>query len=237
MILALNTSTPQFGLALVDHAGVVMGELLLSREKGHFGTLMPALHFLFEKSNALIQELKAVAVTTGPGSFTGLRVGLSAAKGLGHGLGIPVIGIPSLQALAHQVVDSRIPITPILNSRKDELYAAQFVQGKTRELAQTMQDITIKIKDLPLVFDQPSLFIGNDFHSQGVILKEALGPMAQLAPPHCWLIRPSTVGALALNRLHGGALENLQDPDPIYLRPPDIRPSGPCGLTKNVSSH
>ncbi len=89
MILAINTSTPQFGLALLDEEGTVIAEYFMAGEKGHFGSFMPALHFLFSKLNAGPRDLKAVITTLGPGSYTGLRVGISAAKGFSTVLTFP----------------------------------------------------------------------------------------------------------------------------------------------------
>lgn len=225
MILAINTSTPQFGLALLEDNGTVLAEYYMAKEKGHFGSLMPALHFLFSKLKADPHDLKTVVTTIGPGSFTGLRVGISAAKGLSHGLGIPVIGIPSLEALASQIPFSDLPIAPILHSRKQEFFVARFTRDSHHQLLRIMEDTAVKTHDLPSIFDSPCLFIGNDFEGQHVVLKKALGPLANLAPPHCWHIRASAVGALGIKRFAANDVDDPQALDPIYLRPPDISPN------------
>lgn len=224
MILAINTSTPQFGLALMEDDGTVLAEYFMSKEKG-FGSLMPALHFLLSKLNADIHALKAIVVSTGPGSFTGLRVGLSSAKGLCHALKIPIIGIPSLEALASQIPYSDLPITPVLYSRKRELFTAQFIQKDGYDLTRRMDDMALKIDDLSSIFKKPSCFIGNDFINQSELLKEALGPIVHLAPPNFWNLRPSSVGALGLKRFGDNDVDIPQMLEPIYLRPPDIRPN------------
>jgi len=222
MILAINTSTPQFGLALLDHDGTILAEYFMSREKG-FGSLMPALHFLLSKLKAEIHDQEAIAVATGPGSFTGLRVGLSTAKGLCHALEIPLIGIPGLKALASQLPYSDLPITPVLYSRKRELYTAQVIRNDDHNLTRTMDDRAIKIDDLPSIFNTSSRFIGNDFKNQSHLLNEALGSLVHLAPPSCWNLKASSVGALGLKRFHGNDVDDPQTLEPIYLRPPDIR--------------
>ena len=224
MLLALNTSTPQFGLALLNEDGTILAEYFISKEKG-FGSLMPTLQFFVSKLNADIHDLKAVFVAVGPGSFTGLRVGISAAKGLCHGLEIPIIGISSLEALAAQILYSELPVTPILYSRKNEVYTAQFTLNKNGDLTRCMADAALKIEDLPLTFKDPSLFIGNDFASQGTAVLEVLGSMARLAPAHCWHLRASAVGELGLKRLNALDFDDPLTLDPLYLRPPDIRPN------------
>ncbi|MBW1852438.1 MAG: tRNA (adenosine(37)-N6)-threonylcarbamoyltransferase complex dimerization subunit type 1 TsaB [Deltaproteobacteria bacterium] len=206
MILAINTSTPQFGLAFLDEDGTILAEYFMSKEKGRFGSLMPALDFLLSKLNADIHDQQAIVVATGPGSFTGLRVGLSTAKGLCHGLGVPLIGI-------------------ILHSRKEELYAAQFIRNDSLKLLRSMDDIAIKINDFPSIFDKPSIFIGNDFSRQGHVLTNMLGTRAHLAPPHCWNLKASAVGALGVERFHARSFDDPQTLEPVYLRPPDIGPN------------
>ncbi len=225
MILAINTSTPQFGLAILDDDGTILAEYFMSKEKGHFGSLMPALHFLFSKLNAKLNDQKAVIVAKGPGSFTGLRVGLSMAKGLCHGLKVPLIGISSLEAMAFQIPYSNLPIAPILFSRKDEFYTAQFIRTDGDNLLRNMDDVVVKIDDTPSMFEKPTLFIGNDYSKQGPVLTEMLGSLAYLAPPHLWNLKASAVGTLGLKRFHSHDFDNSLILDPIYLRPPDIRPN------------
>jgi len=224
MILAINTSTPQFGIALLDDDNTILAEYFMSKEQG-FGSLMPALHFLLSKLKADIHDQKAIVVATGPGSFTGLRVGLSAAKGLCHALEIPIVGISSLEALASQFPYSDLPITPVLYSRKREFFTAQFILSNDNNLARSMDDIALKVNDLHSVFDQPSLFIGNDFTNQSQVLKKALGSLVHLAPSICWNLKASAVGALGLKRFHDNDLDDPQTLDPIYLPPPDISPN------------
>ena len=238
MILAINTSTPQFGLAVLDEGGTVLAEYFMSKEKGHFGSLMPALHFLLTKMKSDIHDLKAIIVATGPGSFTGLRIGLSAAKGLCHGLDVPIIGISSLEAMATQLPYSDIPIAPIFDSRKEEFFTAQFIWNDDHDLIRNMEDISLKLEDFPSLFNEHTLFTGNDFANQGPLLKKMLGPRVLLAPAHCWNLKASAVGSLGLKRFHAHDFDDPQRLNPIYLRPPDIRPN-PFSLladSKNQSS-
>ena len=232
MLLSLNTSTPQFGLALLNEDGTILAEYFISKEKG-FGSLMPTLDFFISKLNADIHDLKAVVVAIGPGSFTGLRVGISAAKGLCHGLDIPIIGISSLKALASQVLYSDLPITPVLYSRKNELYTARFTKKKDHNLIRNLPDTTVKLDNLASVFDKPSIFIGNDFSNQGLVLKKALGSQVYLSPAHYWHLKASAVGVLGLGRFHNHDFDDPQNIEPLYLRPSDIRPN-PFPLTAAV---
>ncbi len=238
MVLAINTSTPQFGLAILDEDGTILAEYFISKEKGHFGSLMPALHFLLSKLKSDIHDLKAIIVATGPGSFTGLRVGLSAAKGLCYGLDIPIIGISSLEAMASQLPYCDLPMAPILDSRKGEFFTAKFIWNDGHNLIRNMEDISLKLGDFPSLFDEYTLFIGNSFSSQGPLLKKMIGPKVLLAPAHCWNLKASAIGSLGLTRFHAHDFDDPQSLNPLYLRPPDIRPN-PFSLfadPKNQSS-
>jgi tRNA threonylcarbamoyladenosine biosynthesis protein TsaB len=232
MILAINTSTLQFGVALLDEEGTVLAEYFMSEGRGHFGGLMPALNFLVDASNCNIQTLKCLAVAIGPGSFTGLRVGLSVAKGLCHALQIPIVGISSLEALASQLPYSHLPITSILDSRKGEFFAAQFAWDNGHELRRKGEDINVRPEDFHSMLEPRSIFVGNNFSRQGPLITERLGPPAELAPAFCWNVKASAVGSLALKRFNAQAYDDPHRLTPIYLRPPDIRPN-PFPLLKD----
>jgi tRNA threonylcarbamoyladenosine biosynthesis protein TsaB len=223
MFLAINTSTLQFSLALLDGDGTLLCEFFKSEGKGHFGGLIPILDWIIKTSNANIRNLKGLAVATGPGSFTGLRVGLSFAKGLCQNLDIPIVGIPSLMAIANQLPFADRPIIPVLESRKDEFFVAEFEWGDDNILLRKTEDAARKFEDLPSLFKKPCFFIGNDFKNQAPIIENALGSRAMLAPPHCWSLRASSIGSLALERFQNNEYDNPRHLKPIYLRPPEIR--------------
>jgi tRNA threonylcarbamoyladenosine biosynthesis protein TsaB len=225
MILAINTSTLQFGVALLDEEGSVRVEYFMSRGEAHFGNLMPALDFLYSSSKSDIHSLKCLAIAVGPGSFTGLRVGLSVAKGLCHALEIPIVGISSLEALASQLFCSDLPITALLDSRKEEFFGAQFSRNDGCDLRRTHADFVLKADAQPALFELPSLFVGNSFSTQGPLIKKMFGDQARLAPALCWNLKASSVGVLGLKRFYDQAFDDPQTLSPIYLRPPDIRSS------------
>jgi len=225
MILAVNTSTLQFALALMETDGSVLAEVLSVNGKGHFGALMPSLDFILKTSEVDLNEIKSLVVALGPGSFTGLRVGLSVAKGLCHALDIPLIGVSTLEALANQVAFNDSLINTILDSRKGEFFAAQFAPSGEQNLIRTMEDICLKEDELSSLSSENSLFVGNDYASQGALLRKAIGPRVLLAPPHFWKLGASAVGFLGLKRFCALDFDDPETLDPLYLRPPDIRPN------------
>lgn len=224
MILALNTASPQFALALLREDGSLQAEHCASKSRGRFTALMPALDFLIASAGCQAGDLRALAVAVGPGSFTGLKVGLAAAKGLCHALDIPIIGVRTLEALAFQLPYSRLPIAPILHSRKGEIFTARF-SWHDNTLHREAEDTCIPFASLPELFEEPALFIGNDYEGQAPPVKENLGDRALLAPPHCWYPRASTVGCLAIKRFRSQDTDDPYHLNPFYFRGPDIRPN------------
>jgi len=225
MILAVNTTTRQFGLALMDMQGAVLAEYLNLPKERNFSGFMPAVHALMESTRVGTEEIQTIAVAIGPGSFTGMRVGLTMAKGMAQGLKIPIIGVSSLEALAGQVTYAKYPVCPIIDSRKGEVFTALFHWSDDGEMVRTREDTCLRIEDLASVATETTIVLGNDFNRQSPLINEALWAKAVLAQAHLWNLRASAVGALGLKRFQAQDFDDPQDLVPIYLRPPDIRPT------------
>jgi tRNA threonylcarbamoyladenosine biosynthesis protein TsaB len=224
MILAINTSTPQFSVAVLQESGLLLAEQVIAGKSKNFRALMPALDALLEYSGVEFRHLSALATAVGPGSFTGLRVGLALAKGICHGLGIPAIGVSSLEAMASQWPDETFPICPIIESRKGEAFAAVF-RKEGQDLVRMSPDKCLKFGDLRGMIEETTLFLGNDFDRQEGVIREVLGPKARIAPSHSWVLRASAVGLVGMRRIRDQGPGSLPDLTPSYLRPPDIRPN------------
>ena len=225
MMLAINTSTVQFSTALLKEDGSVVAEYFMSPGSKNLISFMPAIHSIMTASESKIHDIKVFIVATGPGSFTGLRVGLSAAKGMAQGLQIPVIGVPSLEAMAYQLSFTKHPVCSIIDSRKGEVFTALFKWSDEHKMIRLKEDICLPIGDLPTIIDGTTIFLGNNFKTQGYVLEEILGPRAILAPAHLWNLKASAVGNLGLKRFLKHDVDDLQELVPSYLRPHDIRPN------------
>lgn len=235
MILAINSSTLQYGIAILTEKGSVVTEHISpSGEKGFTG-FMPVLDSLFVSSGFDRQDIKAVITAIGPGSFTGLRVGMATAKGLAHGLKIPIIGVSSTEALAFQVSSTDLKICSMITSRKDEVFYAVFQRDNKQQLIRLSDDTSIKLRLLTDSVKGPHLFIGNDYSAQADIIYEASGGMAVLAPAQMWCLKASSVGILGLKRFQNGDFDSIRDIIPSYLRPPDIRPNPYKSVKKTES--
>jgi len=223
MIFAVNTSTKHFSVALMYEDGTIQAEYSISPGSKNFTGFMPAIHSLFTSSHIDVRDVKALIVAMGPGSFTGLRIGLSMAKGMAQGLQIGIIGVSSLEAMASQLPYISSPICAMIDSRKGEVFTALFRWGKDYEIVRIREDTCLKITDIPSIIDGTTLFLGNDFQNHGHLIKKELGPQALLAPAHLWSLKASSVGGLGLKRFLANDFDDIQDLTPRYLRRPDIR--------------
>jgi tRNA threonylcarbamoyladenosine biosynthesis protein TsaB len=212
-------------MALMGEDGVVLAEHLMSPGARNFQNFMPILHDMLTATAIDPKQLKAVVVTIGPGSFTGLRVGLSAAKGMCQGLQIPVIGVSCLEAMASQLPYAACPICPIIDSRKGEVFAALFEWRHDHKIVRIKEDTCLGYGDLPSFFGEEVLYVGNDFGRQGPEIVKTLGPDALLAPASFWNLKASAVGTIGLKRFLAHDFDDLQNLVPLYLRPPDISPN------------
>jgi tRNA threonylcarbamoyladenosine biosynthesis protein TsaB len=227
MILALSTSTPQFGAAVMTLEGAVMGEVASGVARRHFRGFMPAVEHLIDSCGGSLDGLEAIVAARGPGSFTGLRVGLAAAKGVAHGLGVPVVGVSSLEALARRIPFSDLPVCAVIDSRRGELFCGLYHRSASGTLTAFADEDCVPEPDLPRRIDGPTVFVGNDHARQAPLIRELLGDRAVPAPAELWHPAASAVGALGLERLRRGETDDLRDLVPVYFRPPDIR-TGPA---------
>ena len=223
MLLAINTSTPQFSIALLRGNGSLLAEQVISAASRNFRTLVPAFHDLLKVSGSDPKEFSAVAVAIGPGSFTGLRVGIALAKGVCQGLGIPIIGVSTLEAMASQCLEASVPICPLVDSRRGEVFTALFHRSREGNLARISQDTCLMMEALPSLIKETSVFVGNDYDSQAPQVRQYVGSKARLAPPHLWNLRASWIGWLGLRNAGERGFDRMSDLFPVYLRAPDIR--------------
>jgi tRNA threonylcarbamoyladenosine biosynthesis protein TsaB len=223
LILSINTSTAPFSVAVVKEDGTLVAETLLTSPSKGFSLFMPALHHLLSSTKVDPKDLKAVAVARGPGSFTGLRVGLAAAKGICHGLRIPAVAVSSLEALAAPCPVTSFPVCPIIDSRRGEVFAALFQTLPGEGMIRIKEETCLNFKSLNAFVESRTLFLGNDYARQSAPLRTVLGDRALLAPVPLWTLRASAVAVVGLHRAQKDGYDDLKSLSPSYMRPPDIR--------------
>jgi tRNA threonylcarbamoyladenosine biosynthesis protein TsaB len=217
LVLGIESSTVQGGVAIVGEDRVWC-ESVLNVEVTHSERLLPAVDRALSDARISLEDLGGIAVSIGPGSFTGLRIGLSTVKGLAFATGLPVVGIPTLEAMAWSLPAARFQVCPVLDARKQEVYAAIFRHGRDG-LERVMDDTALTPEALCGLIRRPTLFLGDGAAAYGVLLRERLGERMLLPPLASRGARPACVAELGRARLLRGERDAPDMLVPRYLRP------------------
>jgi tRNA threonylcarbamoyl adenosine modification protein YeaZ len=231
MYLAIDTSTNNASLAIVKE-GQVLAELTWLSQQNHSVELMPNLNRLLEETKTKLKYTDGIIVAIGPGSFNGLRVGVSTAKGLAFSMGVPLVGINTLEAAAYQYAETGLPVCPILNAGRSEIASAIY-QKKGNKWCQisnqqitTTDDLIARITDKTIFCGEPAI----DVLEQ---LKDKLGRKAIIPSPASRLRRAAFLAELGIKRLEAGEDDAPASLQPIYLRlPPITQPKRPIQIIK-----
>jgi tRNA threonylcarbamoyl adenosine modification protein YeaZ len=218
MLLAIDTSTDSASLALVQDSQV-LAEATWRCGQNHSVELLPRLASLLNEAKVELQSIDCVMVAKGPGSFNGLRVGLSTAKGLAFSLDIPIIGISSLELEAYQHAESDLPICPIFNAGRGEIATALY-QNKNNNWRQLAKEHITTLEALDSEIKEKTLFCGEYLPLIASQLKKRLKGRAVIAPDQPR--RASLMAELAKERLKAGDYDHPAILQPLYLRRPAI---------------
>jgi tRNA threonylcarbamoyladenosine biosynthesis protein TsaB len=218
-ILALDTATKSCSVALTDD-GSLSAELTIRKDQTHSRHLMELIHSVLEITGFDVGEMDGFAVTIGPGSFTGLRIGISTIKGLAHALGKPVVGISSLEALAWQCADQQHLICPFLDARRGEVYWATYRFDGTRVLQKTAARATAPEAAIASI-NEPCVFIGNGAQIYRPKIRTGLRFMAHFVPKGQNGLRAASVAFLSMERFDAGDTDAAAGLVPHYIRKSD----------------
>ena len=220
-ILALDTSGPVAGVAILKD-GALAYEGAAVNKMTHSVSMMPMVEEALTRSGLEIGEIDLFAAVTGPGSFTGVRIGVSAVKGMAHGAGKPCIGVDALEALATGLYGASGIICPIQDARAGQVYGAAFRAGMPPvrllpDMAEKLSDFIAKVLESAEPQDK-LIFLGDGVGTYRQAIVDLLGDRAVFAPAHCAYLRPAAVAALADAR-QADAVDYLTLM-PVYLRAP-----------------
>jgi tRNA threonylcarbamoyl adenosine modification protein YeaZ len=218
--IAIDTSTDFASLALVQGSDI-LAELTWRCGLNHTLELYPHLNLLLESSRQDIQSADCVFVAKGPGSFNGLRVGVSAAKGLAFGLGIPIIGISTLEIMAYQQSASGFPVCAISNAGREEVAAVIYRTKRNRWTQITEEQITT-VEALAAKIKDKILFCGEINQANLARIRKHFKSRAVIPPGAALLRRAAFLAELGQQRLKDGSFDNLATLQPSYLRRPPI---------------
>ena len=220
MQVAIDTSTDTASLALVQD-GAVLAELTWRCGQNHSTQLLPHLSHLLKQSKLSLQSADCIIVAKGPGSYNGLRVGISTAKGLAFSLGIPIIGVSTLEVEAYQHAERGLPICPIFNAGRGEIATAMYQKKGNKWCQLTAEHITT-IEALCSQITSKTVFCGEFVSSIAERLRKPLKQKAIILSPATGLRRASFLAELGLKRFKAGDYDNPATLQPLYLRGPAI---------------
>jgi tRNA threonylcarbamoyladenosine biosynthesis protein TsaB len=215
MILALESSAKPASVAVYND-GKLLGQYFQNSEFSHSRTLLAMAESLLKNLSLKPSDIGLVAVAHGPGSFTGVRIGVSAAKGLTLGLDIPVCGVSTLEAIAYQTLNPDIIICPVMDARREQVYNA-FFEWENGSLIRLCDDRAISLEDLAVELRElakPCLLVGDGATISYDYLSQE-GIQCKIAPE---LLRYQTAYGVALAALHTEPI-SAAALEPNYLRP------------------
>ncbi|EAF2799753.1 tRNA (adenosine(37)-N6)-threonylcarbamoyltransferase complex dimerization subunit type 1 TsaB [Listeria monocytogenes] len=215
MILGMDTSSDTMTIALFNE-GVVLGEYTTNLKKNHSVRLLPAIAALMDECGVKPTDLKKIAVAKGPGSYTGLRIGVTVAKTMAWDAGIPIVGISSLALLAENGLYFPGKVVALMDARRNNVYAGIY-QASEGKMENIFADGHIALAELlePLASsDEPILFVGTLTEQIGATVTEILGEQAIFGQADYTYSRASSLVKLAAD-LDGEPADNFV---PDYLK-------------------
>lgn len=217
LILALDTSTQSASVALLDDSEILC-EININLGVNHSVIVLPAIHDLCRISHIEIGNIDLFACTRGPGSFTGLRVGISTVKGIALATGKPVVGVSTLDALAYNLVNSEMLVCPMLDARKNQVYTALYRTKPDNILEIKEHERVVDVRDFLSNIDDKTLFVGDGAMKHARLIHDSLPDKSFFASPAHQGVRAVTVGLLGEKKYKKGDLLNHDDLTPAYLR-------------------
>jgi tRNA threonylcarbamoyladenosine biosynthesis protein TsaB len=216
-ILAIDTSTMLGGVAVLDEAEGLIIETRLNVKTTHSERLMSEIDHALKQAGLGISQIDVFGVAIGPGSFTGLRIGLSTVKGFSYATGKPIVSVPSLEAFAWNFPYSAHPVCTLFDARKKEVYAAVF-RWTDRGFDRVMDEVSIKPADLVKACQGPVIFAGEGALLYRDIIAATAGEKALFPAPQQMVPSPSNVAYLALRKALKGDFAEPVTLAPYYIR-------------------
>ena len=222
-ILAIDSSGLVATVAIVEDQNLI-AEYTIHHKKTHSQTLMPMLEEVKNMVELDLKSIDAIAVASGPGSFTGLRIGAATAKGLAMGLGKPIVEVPTLEGMAYQMYGSQALVCPIMDARRNQVYTGlyQFVQDENGYRMETVKEgCACDIMECIQVansFEQPVMFLGDGVPVFEALIREHATVPVYFAPAHRRLQSAAAVGALAIEYAKAGRFTEAKEHAPEYFR-------------------
>jgi len=218
-ILALDTATASCSVAVIEGESL-LAELTTVNAQTHSRHLLSMIDTAIGMAGLKADQLDGFAVSIGPGSFTGLRIGISSIKGLAYSLGKPVVGISSLAALAWQCNPSPYLICPVIDARKKEVYYGRYRFDNGQMKAEGCEQLALPAEAMHHI-NETCVFVGSGARLYQEKIEAMLGRLAQFAAKGQHTLRASTVAWLSLERFKQKQTDDVELLVPHYIRKSD----------------
>ncbi len=217
-ILAIDTST-QVSSVAVASKGRLEAEVTMQAKLTHSETLLPHIQEALAMASVKKEELEGVAVSVGPGSFTGLRIGLATAKAMSYALGLPLVGVPTLKAMAYHFPVSGLQLLPLMDAQKGNSYVEHYAWEHGRLMTKSEVRILSVPELLSWAEELPdTVMLLGDVVEKRIEGKVRLPLNVMLAPFHLRMPRAANVAACGLELLEQGQTGNVMNMEPVYVR-------------------
>ncbi|MHC1720510.1 MAG: tRNA (adenosine(37)-N6)-threonylcarbamoyltransferase complex dimerization subunit type 1 TsaB [Clostridiaceae bacterium] len=217
-ILGIDTATESATCAVMDD-DKLLGEIVFNYKKQHSVILMEMIDSLLKNLKLDINDMDGFAVSEGPGSFTGLRIGAAAIKGLSQGTNKPFAGVSTLDSLAYNLAYTPGTICPVMDALRGNVYTALY-EFEEETLIRKSDYLVIPIEELILLISEkggPACFVGDGTLLYKEILESSI-PDIKFAPLHLNVAKASSLTELGMKKLKNNEADNLKTFAPFYLR-------------------
>lgn len=218
-ILAVDTATTSCSVTVFDNE-TMLSESTLVRQQTHSKHLMEMIASVLGLAGITVTELNGFAITIGPGTFTGLRIGMSSIKGLAMASGKPVVGVSSLDALAMQAAPTSHLICPMIDARRGEVYFSRY-RFKGECLNKEMDDLVLSPEEAVEYVDKPCVFVGNGALTYRKTIQQLIDGETYFIPFYQSIIKASTVAHLSMSKFKSGETDDISMLVPRYIRKSD----------------
>lgn len=221
-ILGLDTSGRAGSICLAEGEKIVV-TMPLDTEVTHTERLLPAINILLKQAGWALADLNGLALAIGPGSFTGLRIGLATLKGFAQVYDLPIAGVSSLQALAHNACGAKKPVAALMDARRGQVYAGvyEFKNGNIHKILMDEQAVDPLPLAEALKKNAPCLLLGDGAKAYEKIFRETLGNGVRFGEAEAMHIQAGWIARLALPKLKKGEGKNWRGMVPNYIRKSD----------------
>ena len=219
IVLGIETSSYSGSVAVVEDS-IVLGELFFNTGLKHSTKIVPSITNLLATLELDKTDLDGIAVTSGPGSYTSLRIGISIAKGLAYSLDIPLIGISTLKCVAFNSTASPYPICSFVDAKKGELYSA-FFRNDTGDLERISEDVVVNIDYLCSTIVEKTVLIGDGLNLYKSSFVDKINGLVLFAPGHLNYPRASSCAILGIDSFKKAKRDEVNTLVPKYIRQAD----------------